>query len=157
GTQWVGRNGAGAPQAFVVRNGVVGTYWRAADGTWAGLRALGDAGGPVTPGVATITNTDRTLQVFARRTTDQHVITRKPAGPNGGWAKSGTDLGHPNASPGGGPVPVRVPTVVANGNGGLWVLIQDGGGGLWGLRQAAAGGSWGQWTDLGGGTDIQET
>jgi hypothetical protein len=157
GTQWVGRDGAGNPQAFLVRNGVVGTYWLTADGSWAGLRTLGDAGGPVTPGISTITNTDRTMQVFARRVTDQHLITIRQVAPTGDWPASWTDLGNPNASLGGDPTQVGVPTVVANANGGLVLLVKDGSGGLSGLAQASAGGAWGPWTDLGGGTDIQET
>jgi LmbE family N-acetylglucosaminyl deacetylase len=158
GTQWVGRNGAGNPQAFVVRTGVVSTYWLASDGTWAGPSVLSGTGGPVVPGVSAITNTNGTLQVFARRRTDHHVVTIKQTAANGAWATSWTDLGNPNISLGGDPEQIGVPTVAMNANGSLWVFVKDGGGGLCGRKQTSAGGSWAStWTDLGGGSDVQET
>lgn len=156
GVQWAGRNGAGRPQAFVVRTGVVNTVAQAADGTWSAPLALAGAGGLVVPALSVVTNSDGTLQVFARRQNDHHIITIRQATANGSWPASWTDLSNPNIQLGGDAAQVGAPAAVANANGSLWVFVKDGGGGVCGRRQSTAGGSWGSWLDLGGGADVQE-
>jgi LmbE family N-acetylglucosaminyl deacetylase len=156
GTQWAARDGAGRPQAFVVRTGVVNAIAQAAGGSWSAPRALTGAGGLVVPTLSVVTNSDGALQVFARRQNDHHLITIRQATATGSWPATWTDLSNPNIQFGGDPAQVGAPTAVANANGSLWVLVKDGGGGVCGLRQSTAGGSWGSWLDLGGGADVQE-
>lgn len=156
GTQWAARNGAGRPQAFVVRTGVVDTIAQAADGTWSAPVPLTGAGGPVVPSLSVVLGPSGRLQVFARRANDHHIITLRQTAADGSWPAAWTDLSNPNIQLGGDPTQVGAPTTVANANGSLWVFVKDGGGGVSGRRQNAAGGSWGPWLDLGGGADVQE-
>ncbi|MBT8224869.1 MAG: hypothetical protein HKP61_22950 [Dactylosporangium sp.] len=155
GTRWVTRTADGRPQAFVVRNGEVTTLWQAADGSWSGPLVLGDTGGAVVPAVVAVTNTDGTLQVFARRLLDHHLITARQSQPDGTWPATWTDLGNPNLDFGGPADQVGVPAVTANADGSLWLFVKDGGGGVCGKRQHSAGGTWGGWIDLLGGADVQ--
>ena len=155
GTQWAARNGAGRPQAFVVRTGVVNTIAQAADGTWSAPLALTGAGGPVVPSLSVVLGPGGRLQVFARRADNHHIITLRQKADTS-WPAAWTDLSNPNIQLGGDPTQVGAPTTVANADGSLWVFVKDGGGGVCGRRQNAAGGSWGPWLDLGGGADVQE-
>ena len=150
-----GATPSGQPQAFVVHNGVVQTWWQSTSGTWTGPTILGNAGGPVATAVATITNTDGTMQVFARRIHDDHrLITVKQTQPNGAWASTWTDLGNPNL--GTAEVDqVGVPATAANANGTLWLFVKDGFGGVVAKQQNTSG-TWGSWIDLGGGVDVQD-
>jgi len=155
GTQWAARNGAGRPQAFVVRTGVVNTIAQAADGTWSAPLALTGAGGPVVPSISVVLSPGGRLQVFARRADNNHIITLRQAA-DGSWPATWTNLSNPNIQLGGDATQVGAPTTVANADGSLWVFVKDGGGGVCGRRQNAPGGSWGPWLDLGGGADVQE-
>ncbi|MFJ4593803.1 MULTISPECIES: PIG-L family deacetylase [unclassified Kitasatospora] len=155
GTSWAGLNQDGRPQVFVVRAGVLYTYWRQADGSWGGPVRMADPGGRLAPGIAVGTNADGRLEVFARRLTDHHIISLPQGAPNGWWWNSWADHGNPNTGLGN-EDQVGVPVVAGNQDGRLELFVKNGGGGLSSIWQTTPGGVWtGTWTDLGG-TDLQD-
>ncbi|MER6576398.1 PIG-L family deacetylase [Nonomuraea sp. NPDC001023] len=155
GTAWAGRNADGRPQVFVVRSGVVSTYWQTAAGQWGGPAVLGGAGGPLRPAVSVGVNADGRLQIFAQRLSDHHVVSLSQTTAGGSWAATWSDLGNPGT---GAPEQIGVPAVAANGNGRLQIFVKNGAGGVSTRTQSAANsGTWGSWTALsGGGSDIQD-
>ncbi|QFZ18931.1 PIG-L family deacetylase [Saccharothrix syringae] len=152
GTAWAGRNADGRPQVFVVRGGVPYAYWQTPSGPWAGPGGLADAGGPLAQALAVASNPDGTMEVFARRQSDHHLLSLRQNAPNGGWSGPWTDLGNPNSALGNADQ-VGLPAVAANADGRLQVFVKNGGGGVSTKYRTATG--WSDWVDLFG-TDVQD-
>lgn len=154
GVNWAGRNADGRLQVFVVRSGVLWTWWQTTTGGWSQPRALGGAGGPIAPAVTVGYDLDGRMEVAARRLSDHRIVLVYQTSPNGGWAPSWVDLGNHNAG-----MPnedqMGCPTLSRHADGRLVLMVQNGGGGLSCKSQTAPGGSWGSWVDLHG-TDVQD-
>ncbi|MEW9553857.1 PIG-L family deacetylase [Nonomuraea sp. NPDC050783] len=154
GTAWAGRNADGRPQVFVVRNGTLSTYGQTPAGTWDGPLALDGAGGPLAPAVAVGLNADGRMQVFARRMSDHHLVSRAQTAAGGPWAATWSDLGRPGN---GDPDQVGVPALAADAGGRLHLFVKNGAGGVSTRAQTTPNGSaWSSWAGLSGSSDVQD-
>ncbi|MET7420947.1 PIG-L family deacetylase [Dactylosporangium sp. NPDC005555] len=154
GSSWVGRNADGRLQLFVVRGGVLWTWWQSIGGAWNAPVVLGGAGGELAPTITAGVNADGRLQVFGRRLNDHKIVTTYQTAVNGGWATSWADLGNPNAAYGNADQ-VGAATCVLLGNGRILLTVRNGGGGVSAKTQTAANAGFpSTWADLGG-SDVQ--
>jgi LmbE family N-acetylglucosaminyl deacetylase len=148
GTAWAGRDGSGLPHVFVVRSGRAYAYARDALGQWTGPAALADAGGPLAQGISVELDAGGRMQIFARRMSDDTVVSLRQTAPGGGWAATWANHGNPGT---GDPIHMGTPVVARDGDGRLRIFVRNGAGGVSTRAQTAAGSTtWGSWTDLPG-------
>ncbi|MET8865537.1 PIG-L family deacetylase [Nonomuraea sp. NPDC004580] len=153
GTTWAARDSSGLPHVFVVRSGLVYAYAQDALGQWTGPVALADAGGPLAQGISVGHNADGRMQIFARRMSDDRVVSLRQTTPGGGWATTWVNHGNPGT---GDPIHMGTPVVASNHNGRLQIFVRNGAGGVSTRAQTAANGTtWSSWSNLAG-SDVQD-
>ncbi|MEV0623184.1 PIG-L family deacetylase [Nonomuraea sp. NPDC050404] len=153
GTAWAARDAGGLPHVFVVRSGLVNVYSQNALGQWTGPTVLSSAGGALANGISVGLNADGRMQIFARRMSDDHVVSLRQTAPGGGWATTWANHGN---SGGGEPAYMGTPAVAANANGRLQIFVKNASGGVSTRVQTAANGTtWSSWTSLGG-SNVQD-
>ncbi len=160
GTNWVGRNLDGRPQAFAVEGGDLWTWWQTTQGGWAGPLNLGNPGGPLAAGVSVGRNADGRLEVYALRMDNFQIVTTYQNSVNGGfvghWDLVG-QTGNPDTDGGGDPTQIGQPVVASNYDGTMTVFVMNGGHGVSAITQIAPNEGFPPgWTDLGGGPGIQD-
>ncbi len=145
GTNWVALDAHDRVHAFLVQSGEVLTWWQDADGSWAGPRSLGDAGGVLASTVSVARDGRGRLRVFARRLDDDQIVTLTEG------AAEWQSLGNPNQNDGrDARTELGAPLAVAGAGGKVTVFVRNASGGVSMRAEDLAG-----WVKLDG-RDVQD-